>query len=493
MTLTNLPAPFAPLVSGGEGLERYPGSGAALAERMAALYGQPVERILPVRGLTHGLELVFRLAARDGLAVEAPDAEPFLTLRRIYPLTSPRPQGRGEDRRREPPGGGVAAVVIRATGTTDALAEMAERVAPALLVLDEGLIEFADTPSAAPLVADHANLVVLRSLSMAYGLAGARIGAAIAQPHTLGRLSEVMEPYGLPEPSVRLALQALDPSRLIETRERIASVRRERDRLVQALERLMPIEPGVGPVITTRPSDLERVTQALARFGVASDGAGGWLRLPVSAVAAVNDRLLAAFDLAAPARAHRVGAVTRDTKETRIVCAVDLDAPGPVAISTGVGFFDHMLEQIAAHGGFSLRLACEGDLHTDPHHTIEDSAIALGQALKQALGERRGIARYGFVLPMDEARASVTLDLSGRPYPVFEGSFDTPMIGDYRTDLTAHVFRSLAEHLGAAIHVSVTGDDDHHKTEAAYKAFGRALRQAIRVEGEAVPSTKGVL
>jgi imidazoleglycerol phosphate dehydratase HisB len=183
----------------------------------------------------------------------------------------------------------------------------------------------------------------------------------------------------------------------------------------------------------------------------------------------------------------------RDTKETRIVCAVDLDTAAPVAIETGVGFFDHMIEQVAAHGGFSLRLSCAGDLHIDPHHTIEDSAIALGQALKQALGERRGIGRYGFVLPMDEAEAKVSIDLSGRPYSVFEGAFTTPFIGEYRTDLTEHVFRSLAEHLGAAIHVSVTGEDDHHMTEACFKALGRALRQAIRVEGDAVPSTKGVL
>ena len=110
-----------------------------------------------------------------------------------------------------------------------------------------------------------------------------------------------------------------------------------------------------------------------------------------------------------------------------------------------------------------------------------------------ALGERRGIARYGFVLPMDEANASVSIDLSGRPYPLFEGTFTTPFIGDYRTDLTAHVFRSLAEAMGAAVHINVTGNDDHHKTEAIYKAFGRALRQAIRVEGDVVPSTKGVL
>ena len=478
--LTNLPAPFAPLVAGGDGLDRYPAEPRALAVRMSELYGVPADSTLPVRGLTHGLELVLRLAARDGGAVDAPDAEPYRSLANLY--------------RRPAPDAVRMAVVVRALGSAEAVAEMAERVAPALLVIDEGLAEFADAPSAAALVADHANLVVLRSLSLAYGLAGARVGAALAQPATLARLAGVLEPWALPEVSVRLALQALDPSRMLETRQRLAAVRVERERVTRALSREMAVEPGLGPVVVARPADPAAVVAALARYGVAAETAGERLRLPVSADAAVNDRLLAALDLApAPARTRRTGQSVRDTKETRIVCAVDLDAPGPVAISTGVGFFDHMLEQVAAHGGFSLRLSCEGDLHTDPHHTIEDSAIALGQALKQALGERRGIARYGFVLPMDEANATVSIDLSGRPYPVFEGEFRTPLLGDYRTDLTAHVFRSLAEHLGAAIHVSVTGEDDHHKTEAVYKAFGRALRQAIRVEGDEVPSTKGVL
>ncbi|MFY7851695.1 MAG: imidazoleglycerol-phosphate dehydratase HisB, partial [Brevundimonas sp.] len=325
-------------------------------------------------------------------------------------------------------------------------------------------------------------------------LAGARVGAALAQPQTLARLSEVVELYALPEPLIRLAMQALDPSRMIETAERIAGVRRERERLVREIGRLMVVEPGVGPILMARPSDIETTLADLARFGVAADRSGDRLRLPVSLKPEVNDRLLAALGLAVgKTRTHRTGQAVRDTKETRTVCAVDLDATGPIKIETGVGFFDHMLEQVAAHGGFSLRLSCEGDLHTDPHHTIEDSAIALGQALKQALGERRGIARYGFVLAMDEAQANVAIDLSGRPYPVFEGTFSTPYIGEYRTDLTAHVFRSLAEHLGAAVHISIKGDDDHHKTEAVYKGFGRALRQAIRIEGDAVPSTKGVL
>jgi len=478
--MINLPAPFPPLVAGGDGLDLYPDQSPALAARMAQVYGVAADSVLPVRGLTHGLELVFRLAARDSQAVEAPDAEPFRTLAALYAAP--------------PAGATVAAVILRALGSPEAVAEMAERVAPALLVVDEGLAEFADVASAATVIADHANLIVLRSLSLAYGLAGARVGAALAQPPTLARLACVLEPYALPEVSARLALQALDPSRMMESGERLAVVRRERDRLVKALGREMPVEPGFGPVIMTRPSDPDAVTTALARLGVAAERAGERVRLPVSAKPEVNDRLLAALGLAAlSGRRHRTGQSVRDTKETRIVCTVDLDAAGPVSIATGVGFFDHMLEQVATHGGFSLRLACEGDLHTDPHHTIEDSAIALGQALKQALGERKGIARYGFVLPMDEANASVSIDLSGRPYPVFEGTFSTPFIGDYRTDLTAHVFRSIAEAMGAAIHISVTGIDDHHKTEAVYKAFGRALRQAIRIEGDAVPSTKGVL
>lgn len=472
-----LPAPYPPLASGGDGLDRYPTDPRALAARMAAIYGAPVDQVLPVRGLTHGLEVVWRLAARDGGAVEAPKAEPYDSLAAIYPT-------KGE----------AAAVVVRALGSPEAVAEMAARVFPALLVVDEGLIEFSDSVSAVTVVADHPNLVVLRSLSLAYGLAGARVGAAVARPEVLARLASVREPYALPEPLVRLAMQALDPSRMIETGERIASVRRERERIARELGRQMTVEPGVGPIVMARPENAAAMLAALRTYGVDADLSGDRLRLPISIRPEVNDRLLAAFGLTpAKRRPARVGQAVRDTKETRIVCAVDLDAAGPIRIETGVGFFDHMLEQIAAHGGFSLRLQCEGDLHTDPHHTIEDSAIALGQALKQALGERRGIARYGFVLAMDEAEAHVALDLSGRPYPVFEGRFETPYIGEYRTDLTAHVFRSLAEAMGAAVHIKVTGQDDHHKTEAAYKGFGRALRQAIRIEGDAVPSTKGVL
>src|SRR5690606_34293346 len=176
--------------------------------------------------------------------------------------------------------------------SAEAVAEMAARTAPALLVIDEGMIEFAPFASAAALTVDHANLVILRSLSLAYGLAGARIGAAIAAPETLERLASVLEPYALPAPLVRLAVQALDPSRMIETAQRIEAVKAERARGVRELERAAAVEPGFGPVIILQPADVQATVQALDAFDIAVTPTGDRLRLPVSLKPEVNDRLL---------------------------------------------------------------------------------------------------------------------------------------------------------------------------------------------------------
>lgn len=189
----------------------------------------------------------------------------------------------------------------------------------------------------------------------------------------------------------------------------------------------------------------------------------------------------------------RTGEAQRATRETRVRAAVNLDSTQPVAVNTGIGFFDHMLEQISKHGGFSLAVQCDGDLIVDEHHTIEDTALTIGKALRTALGEKRGIARFGFQLPMDESEARVSLDLSGRPYAVFDGTFPRPMVGQMPTELVAHFFQSFAESLGATLHVSVTGINTHHMVEACFKAVGRALRQAVRLEDRELPSTKGVL
>ena len=183
----------------------------------------------------------------------------------------------------------------------------------------------------------------------------------------------------------------------------------------------------------------------------------------------------------------------RKTRETEIDVAVELDSSASSQINTGIGFFDHMLEQLAKHGGFSLTLNCRGDLHIDEHHTVEDCALALGETLRRALGDKSGIGRYGFLLAMDESEAQVAIDLSGRAYFVFEGQFAREQVGSLPTELVPHFFRSLADSLGAAIHLSVRGDNTHHMIEACFKGVGRALRPALRRDGDDLPSTKGVL
>ncbi len=185
--------------------------------------------------------------------------------------------------------------------------------------------------------------------------------------------------------------------------------------------------------------------------------------------------------------------VVRNTRETKITVSVDLDTVADAQVSTGLGFFDHMLDQLGKHGGFALSLTCDGDLHIDEHHTIEDSALALGQALKEALGDKRGIGRYGFTLPMDEALAQAAIDFSGRPYLVFNCDFTREIVGDFPTELVEHFWRSLCESAGLNLNLTVTGDNNHHMIEAGFKAVARALRQAIARSGTELPTTKGLL
>ncbi|MBS7455887.1 bifunctional histidinol-phosphatase/imidazoleglycerol-phosphate dehydratase HisB [Coralloluteibacterium stylophorae] len=246
-------------------------------------------------------------------------------------------------------------------------------------------------------------------------------------------------------------------------------------------------------VIGDRDSDV----QLAANLGVRAFRIGPELGWPQIVHALVN--------------APRTARVERRTKETRIVVDLDLDRAAEPQAHTGLGYFDHMLEQIGKHAGIALTVRCEGDLHVDEHHTVEDCALALGQALRQALEDKRGIGRYGdgdadggeagvaaigaasVRVPMDESHASAALDLSGRPYFVFEGHFPRERVGELPTELVPHFFRSLCETGLMSLHLSVRGENAHHMVEGCFKAVARALRTAVARSGSDLPSTKGAL
>ncbi|RPI05576.1 MAG: bifunctional histidinol-phosphatase/imidazoleglycerol-phosphate dehydratase HisB [Ignavibacteriae bacterium] len=196
------------------------------------------------------------------------------------------------------------------------------------------------------------------------------------------------------------------------------------------------------------------------------------------------------------ARSARSAAVERTTSETRITIEVFLDGSGISKINTGIGFFDHMLALLSKHSGIDLTIDVQGDLHVDEHHSVEDTGLALGDAIRQALGDKRGIERYGFLLPMDESLAQAALDLGGRPFCKFEAKFEREQVGEFPTELVEDFFRAFADGMRANLHITVSGRNDHHKIEAIFKAVAKSLLQAVRIDEQrstAIPSTKGRL
>jgi histidinol-phosphate/aromatic aminotransferase/cobyric acid decarboxylase-like protein/imidazoleglycerol phosphate dehydratase HisB len=347
------------------------------------------------------------------------------------------------------------------------------------LVVDEAYFEYAQDAGAVGLIDD--DVIVVRTFSKMFALAGARIGYALASREIAAELNARQSPAPVSTLSVALALAAL------ASLPDVAPVIEERERLAAALRALgfEPV-PSRANFVFVPLEDSEDVAARLLAAGcvvrVFADGIRISVRDPED-----DDLLLAALAgnnvlLAQPRRARHV----RATVETTLRVRLALDGAARVRVATGAGLYDHFLEQLAFHAGFDLVLEGTGDLETDEHHTAEDGAIALGEALDRALGDRRGIARYGdAVVVMDDARASAAVDLGGRRH--------TEIALEHDPGLARHQLASFADNARLALHVESTGTDPHHVAEAAFKATGRALRMALRAESDVLPSTKGVL
>ena len=418
-----------------------------------------------------------------------------------------------------------------------------------LVVIDEAYIDFSQAESMAKSLEEFPNLIVLQTLSKSFGLAGIRLGIALASKDIIAYFDKIKAPYNINSLSAEVALSAMQQPEIM--RVKVQEILLERTYVTERLELLKQIlnsEPiSLGAIFPSQANfvlfqidQALRIQQALAEQKVIVRYRGNELHCENSLRLSIGSReennsffeaLINVLGYQGPAyknmikelnlqpkdsaldqennaqnsksvqatnqaQSPRKATVSRYTSETKIDITLNLDGTGVHHIKTGLRFFDHMLEQIARHGLIDLDIQCQGDLHIDEHHTIEDVGIALGQALSQAYGDKRGIDRYGFVLPMDEARATVALDLSGRPYLVFNASFDRVYVGDIPTDMIEHFFYSLATHMQATLHIDVLGANDHHKVEACFKGLARALKQAIehnpRISGQ-VPSSKGSL
>lgn len=382
-----------------------------------------------------------------------------------------------------------------------------------VVVLDEAYIDFSVRPSLASLVKRYPNLIVLQTLSKAWGMAGLRIGLAVADPAVISLMSKVKYPYNINVVAQKMALMKLDETAKDKAVAEIVGQRFRLEKELRKCPEVKGIYSSDANFLLVRFDNPDEVYGRLLAGGVIVrnrskvPGCEGCLRITVG-TPAENDRLLRL--LASPVTepvevalrcqgieklGERHVRIVRDTKETKITLELDLDSMGSGRISTGLPFFDHMLEQIPNHGGVALSIDAKGDLQVDEHHTIEDVGIVLGEAINAALGSKLGVARYGFVLPMDDCDAAVLMDFGGRIDFRWNAEFNREKVGDVPTEMFSHFFQSVCTGAKCNLHIWAEGVNEHHKAEAIFKAFARALRMAVARTPfpYELPSSKGIL
>lgn len=381
-----------------------------------------------------------------------------------------------------------------------------------VVVLDEAYIDFSVRPSLTSLVKRYPNLIVLQTLSKAWGMAGLRIGLAIADPAVIALMSKVKYPYNINVLAQKMALMKLDEAAKDKAVAEIVGQRFRLEKELAKCPEVKGIYSSDANFLLVRFENPDEVYERLLAGGVIVrnrskvSGCEGCLRVTVG-TPAENDRLLR---LLSSSVAELVEATTpgmeilgerhirivRNTKETKIALELDLDSIGGSGhISTGLPFFDHMLDQIPNHGGVALSINAKGDLQVDEHHTIEDVGIVFGEAINAALGSKLGMARYGFVLPMDDCDAAVLMDFGGRIDFKWNAEFKREKVGDVPTEMFSHFFQSVCAGAKCNLHIRAEGVNEHHKAEAIFKAFARALRMAVAKTPfpYELPSSKGIL
>jgi histidinol-phosphate aminotransferase len=358
----------------------------------------------------------------------------------------------------------------------------------AVVAVDEAYFEYGGK-SIVPLIADVPNLIAIRTLSKAFGFAALRVGFAVAAPELARQLDTRREPAPIATPAARIAAAALRDPRL-DVDETLAERERMRDALVAAG---YDVPRGHANFVLVRVADAPELADGLEAQGLVVRRYPDAIRI-TARIPAENDRILAALGAAPPPPATRSALVVKTTAETALRVSLGLDGRGRARIATGIGFLDHLLAQLAFHGGLDLDLLAGGDMDVDEHHTAEDVLAALGDALGQALGSRDGLARYGSAtVPMDEARASAAVDLVRRPHAEVSLAFTGDRVGGLAPTLLPHALERFAQQAVFTLHLEGSGEDDHHLAEAAFKALGRALREAIAPGSAGIRSTKGSL
>ena len=502
------------------GLNRYPDPRhLGLKRRIAALKGVDADTVfIGGAGSDEAIDLVYRIFCRPGV-------DNVVAMAPTYGVYSVAAAINDVEYREVTPDEGFAFPFDKALAAADANTKVIWVCSPnnptgraeslddisrlarsfgGIVVVDEAYVDFSPLGSMLSRLAEHPNLIVLQTFSKAWGMASLRVGMAFADPRIASVMAQVKYPYNISGPVQKMLDRRLDRDISGEVAEIVA----QRDLLAAGLRGLgcvREVFPSDANFLLARFDDADDVYAYLSRCGVLVRNrsrvtlCGGMLRITIG-TPAENLRVIAAlrgYDNGEPPRrelSDRVAVVERRTAETDIYVSVDLDGnPADSHIDTGLKFFDHMLMQFPHHGGFSLTAVCRGDLEVDEHHTIEDTAIALGEVFRRALGDKRGIERYGFTLPMDESSASVMLDLGGRVEVVWDVAVSREMVGDTPVEMYPHFFKSFATALGANLHVRAGGDNAHHVIEAVFKAVARSLRMAIRRDGNLLASSKGVI